>query len=205
MLLPLVTGKRLPTDVISGPAWWRTALLATTARVAFAAVLLPFFLISAASKLGGTPYAVGPDMPGMLLSLGAFHRLAPWTIDAATGAPLAGPFLSIALQVFVLAELMLPIFLVAGLFARVAAGGLIAVVVATAFVDILAHGAPPDAAGALFDASPFGGILDAAVLWVALLAVPLALGAGPCSLDAAWRRLRRGTHRAERTQVRERV
>lgn len=194
---PLLTDRRVRSDVIACPAWWQTALLATLARAAFAAVLLPFFLVSAASKLGGTPYSVGPDVPGTLLSLGAFHRLVPWTIDAATGMPLAGPLLSLGLQALVLAELVLPVLLVAGLFTRTAGGGLIAVVVGTALVDILAHGAPPDAAGALFDANPFGGIIDAAVLWVALLAIPLVLGAGPFSLGAAWRRLRRREDPAE--------
>ena len=140
-------------------------------------------------------------MPGTPLSLGAFHRLAPWTVDAG-GVPQAGPLLAIMLQIVVVAELLLPVLLVAGLFTRSAAGGLAGIVAATALVDLLAHGVPRDAAGMIFDSNPFGGIVDATILWAGLLAVPLALGPGLLSLDALrWRLRRRG--RNPTTRLRE--
>lgn len=174
------------------PKPWAVAGLATLARLAFAAVLLPYFLTSAATELGGTPYSVGPTMPGTLLSLGAFYHLAPSMVtDIGSGTynvPILG---SMFLHLMVFSEAVLPVLLVAGLATRTAAAGLVILIAVTTLIDIFAHDVPPEIIGTWFDANPFDEIADLRLLWGMLIAISLTLGGGPLSMDcliARWRR-----------------
>ncbi len=171
---------------------WVLSALGFQARLVFAAVLSTYFLISAASKIGGSDLSMGPDVTGTFLSLGAFYSLAPVQLEVAGGAP---AMLSIAVWIavhgLVMAEALLPVLLVVGLATRFAALGLIGLVIMTSAIDVFGHGAPPEAVGSLFDASPYDQILDLRLLWIMLLTVPAALGGGWLSIDVALRTLRR--------------
>ncbi len=171
---------------------WILSSLGFQARLVFAAVLCPYFLISAASKIGGSDLSMGPDVAGTFLSLGAFYSLAPGQLDANGGDPAMLPAaVRVAVYGLVLAEGLLPVLLVIGFATRFAAIGLVGLVIATSAIDILGHGAPPEVVGGLFDASPYDQILDLRLLWIMLLSVPAALGGGWLSLDLALGTLRR--------------
>ncbi|MEI4263913.1 hypothetical protein [Roseovarius sp. D0-M9] len=171
---------------------WILSALGLQARLVFAAVLGPFFLISAASKIGGSDLSMGPDVAGTFLSLGAFYSLAPGQLDAAGGDAAMLPIaVLIAVHTLVLAEALLPVLLVIGFATRLAAIGLIGLVITTSAIDIFGHGAPPEVVGGLFDANPYSQILDQRLLWIMLLSVPAALGGGWLSIDSALGTLRR--------------
>jgi len=170
------------------PSVWK--LSALSARLTFAAVLGVYFLISAASKIGGSDLLIGPNVAGTFLALGAFYELAPVALEAAGNDP-AGLSLPLRLRVqaLVLAEAVLPVLLVLGLATRIAAVGMIGLIAMTAMIDIFARDAPPEVIGALFDASPYDPISDLRLLWITVLAVPAVLGGGGLSLDPFLRRL----------------
>lgn len=165
---------------------WILSALGFQARLVFAAVLCPYFLISAASKFGGSDLSMGPDVAGTFLSLGAFYSLAPGQMDVAGGDPAMLPMANwVAVHGLVLAEALLPMLLVIGLATRFAAIGLVGLVITTSVIDIFDHSAPPEVVGGLFDASPYDQILDLRLLWIMLLSVPAVLGGGWLSLDGA--------------------
>ncbi len=163
---------------------WILSALGFQTRLVFAAVLGPYFLISAVRKIGGNTLSMGPDVAGTFLSFGAFYSFAPARLSAVSGDPAMLPIgVLIAVHGLVLAEGLLPVLLVIGFATRLAAIGLIGLVIITSAIDIFSHGAPLEVVGGLFDASPYDQILDLRLLWIMLLTVPAALGGGWLSID----------------------
>lgn len=152
------------------------------ARLVFAAVLLPYYLNSAATKPGEGVFGV------LAPSAGAFAQILPAVAERYVYDTAAIPFLPWHLIVIAgtLAEFVLPILIVAGLFARPAAAGMIAFVLVQTWVDVAFHGAVP---GVLFDGQP-GDLADQRLLWLFPLLVLAVRGAGAVSLDAFLLRLR---------------
>lgn len=162
---------------------WHQTGLTLAARLAFAAVLAPYFMSLAASMSGGSTLSVGPDLPGTLLSYGVVYQLAPW-LDPGKGPPDLSIMTSLLLHLSVLALAVLPPMLVAGLATRLAAAGMILLLAWITLIDIVAHHPPSEVLGVWFDTDPFGEIADLRLLWVMLIAIPLALGGGMVSMDA---------------------
>lgn len=164
------------------------AILCTSSRLVFAAVLLPWFLIGGVSKLGGFDLSVGPTTEGLPLALGAYYAYASGSVGAlSAGLPIFSPLTQAYVGAMVLAELVLPVLTVLGLWTR------LAVVLLALHQTILALVQPTGAAGALFDASPFDLFPDQLLLWFMLIAPVAFFGAGPLSMDAIlarWRRRR---------------
>lgn len=150
-------------------------VLPLAARAVFAGVLLAFFWRSAATKLGP-----GPFTP----SDGAFIQIFPRVVEAAgyDFAQLTAVHAAVVLA-GTWAEFLLPALIVAGLFTRLAAAGMIGFVVVMSVTDVLGHGVGGADLGAWFDGAPGALILDQRALWLLLLAVPLMLGPGRLSLD----------------------
>ncbi|MEQ6247389.1 DoxX family protein [Sulfitobacter sp. HNIBRBA3233] len=157
-------------------------LLPTLARFLFAAILLLYFWVSGLTKIGdGFAGLFSP-------SAGAYVQIFPRLMEAAsydtsqfawwqTLVVLAGTW----------AEFILPALIVAGLFTRLAALGMIGFVIVQSLTDLYGHGGWTDPAvtGAWFDRLPDGVILDQRALWIFLLLVLVFKGAGPLSLDRA--------------------
>lgn len=159
------------------------ALTVSLARLGFAAVLLPWFLIGALTKIAGLTLSVGPAAGVWPLSLGAYYAFVPGLI-AAGADPGAGQHAFVLAMT--LSELLLPPMVAAGIFGRLSAGLLIAHV----WIASIATGRL-FATGSLFDASPFDPGPDQVVLW-SLVLLPVAVhGAGPLSVDGLVARLRR--------------
>jgi len=86
--------------------------------------------------------------------------------------------------------LALPMMIVAGLFTRFAALGMIGFVIVQSLTDVYGHGVGGDDLGRWFDPASGALILDQRGLWMLMLAVLVAMGAGPLSLDrllSRWR------------------
>lgn len=160
------------------------SLLPVLARATLAAVLLAYFWASGLTKFEG-PFT---------LSLGAYAQIFPRAMEAAgydpgqmglwrTAIALAGSW----------AEMVLPALIVLGLATRAAAFGMIGFVLVQSLTDVIGHAAGPQTIGAWFDRASDGLILDQRALWVFLLIVLVAKGAGPLSLDRLW--LNRAAHR----------
>ncbi|KZY48796.1 hypothetical protein A3731_27245 [Roseovarius sp. HI0049] len=155
-------------------------LLPTLARVLFAAILLVYYWNSGLTKLGdGLPGLFNP-------AVGAYAQIFPKAAEAVTyditklslfhhAVVLAGTW----------AEFILPVLILAGLLARLAALGMIGFIVVQSLTDLFGHGglAHEGTLGAWFDKAPDAIILDQRALWVFLLLVIVVKGAGPLSLD----------------------
>lgn len=155
--------------------------LGAAARFVFAAVLFGYYWTSAVTKLGDGALGLGDGayvqiLPGRMAAAGydaTQIALVPWGLIVALGT---------------YAEFLLPALIVAGLATRLAAAGMIGFIAVQSWVDVAGHGADAATIGALFDRAPNAVILDQRALWLFLLAVLVAKGAGALSLDALLRR-----------------
>ena len=150
------------------------AVVTTLARVVFLAVLAVYYLNAAGMKTEG-----GFFTP----SAGGFAQIFPKAAEAALyDVSQMSVFQRLVVIAGMVAEYVLPVLLVIGLFTRAAALGAIGLVAVQTLVDVTGHGAP---LGQLFDSSI--GLLDERVMWVFLLVVLVLRGAGPMSVDRVFR------------------
>jgi putative oxidoreductase len=156
---------------------WFLGLLA---RFVFSAVLLVYYLNSAATKVG--------DGVAGFFSIGdnAYFQILPSVVEAYGYDASQVPFFPWDFIVIAgtYAEFILPILIVLGLFTRLAALGMIGFIVVQSYVDIAFHGADAATIGAWFDHLSNAAILDQRALWVFLLITLVVKGAGAVSLDA---------------------
>lgn len=153
-------------------------LLPSLVRLVFAGVLLIYFWNSALTKIGSG--ALGPLQP----SLGAYAQIFPRQMEA-VGYDVSqlGPFHWLVVTAGTLAEFLLPLLIVIGLFTRLAAIGMIGFTVVQSLTDIYGHGADAATVGGWFDRPSDALILDQRAFWVLLLLVLVIKGAGPLSVD----------------------
>lgn len=160
---------------------WFPGLLA---RLVFAAVLLVYFLNSAAKK-------VGEGVAGFFsVSDSAYFQILPPVIEQYNYDASKVPFFPWDIIVYLgtYSELLLPVLIVVGLFTRVAALGMIVFVCVQSYVDIAFHGVDARTIGAWFDRLSDAAILDQRALWVLLLVYLVIHGAGKVSLDYLFQR-----------------
>ncbi|MGF1594126.1 MAG: DoxX family protein [Kiloniellaceae bacterium] len=161
---------------------WFLGLLA---RFAFAAVLLVYYLNSAATKVGDGVlgfFSVGAN---------AWFQILPPVVEAYGYDVSQVPFFPWGIVVFAgtYAEFVLPVVIVLGLFTRLASLGMIGFIVVQSYVDIAFHGVDDKTIGAWFDRFSDAAILDQRLLWVFLLLTLVVKGAGAVSLDWVLRRI----------------
>ncbi|NBB49406.1 DoxX family membrane protein [Rhizobium sp. CRIBSB] len=144
-------------------------------RLVFLAVLVPYYINSALTKFDG-PLAIADS---------AYYQIALPAVDAAGGDVSAVSFFPWGLMVFFgsYGEVILPLLLVAGLFTRIAALGMIGFIIVQSVTDILVHNVDATTIGALFDRFPDSVILDQRLLWIFPLAYLAVKGAGLLSMD----------------------
>lgn len=153
------------------------AILPTLARFVFAATLLFYFWTSAGTKWDGTPFSPG---------VGGYAQIFPKVMETVGydisqmsvfhwGVVVAGT----------LAEYILPLLIVIGLFTRFAAFGMIGFVIVQSLTDLYGHGGieHTETLGVWFDRLPNGAILDQRAFWMVVLVTLVLKGAGPLSLD----------------------
>ncbi|KPF46577.1 DoxX family protein [Rhizobium sp. AAP43] len=155
--------------------------LGLAARFVFLAVLVPYYLNSALTKFDG-PFSVAD---------GAYYQIALPAVDAASGDVSAVSFFPWGAMVISgsYGEFILPLLVVAGLFTRITALGMIAFIAVQTLTDILVHQVDAATIGALFDRFPDSVILDQRLLWVFPLLYLAVKGAGFISLDKILRTL----------------
>lgn len=152
--------------------------VALGSRGLFVLLLLPYYFNSALTKIDG----VG-------LSAGAFAQILPPIAEQYVYDTAAIPFFPWHLIVWAgtLAEFVLPVLIVIGLFTRLAALGMIGFVLVQTVVDVAFHGA---ALGMLANGLP-NELIDQRLLWMALLVAMVFAGGGRLSLDRLIRRVAR--------------
>jgi putative oxidoreductase len=155
---------------------WFPGLLA---RITFASVLLFYFINSAKTK-------VGEGLSGFLqVQDNAYFQILPKVVEQfnydASQVP-AFPYQWIV-YAGTYSEFILPVLIVAGLFTRIAALGMVIFVLVQSYVDITAHGADEKTVGSFFDRFPDAAITDQRALWIFLLVYLFIYGAGKLSLD----------------------
>ncbi len=150
--------------------------LPTLARFAFAAVLLVYFINSASLKFEGSPFS---------LSFGAYIQiLTEAGLAAFDFEPANVPwYLKLVVYAGSYGEFILPVLVVAGLFTRFAAVGMMVFIAVQTFVDINFHGVDAATIGAWFDRDSASLIMDQRLLWFVLLLILVVRGAGPIALD----------------------
>lgn len=154
------------------------ALLATLARLVFAATLFMFFWKSAMTK-------IGPGIAGLFTpSSGAYVQILPVRMEAVGYDPAAlSPLEHVIVYAGTYGELVLPVLIVAGLFTRLAALGMIGFIAVMTATDVFAHQVDAATIGAFFDKDPGSLIADQRTFWVFVLLVSVLKGPGPLSLD----------------------
>ena len=153
------------------------AVLPTLARFTFAATLLIYFWNSALTKFDGSPFSP---------SIGGYAQIFPKAMEA-VGYDISQMTLFhwAVVVAGTLAELILPLLILIGLFTRLAALGMIGFVAVQSLTDLYGHGGIEHEAtlGAWFDNLSNGAILDQRLFWVTILLVLVFKGAGPLSVD----------------------
>lgn len=154
------------------------SLLPLVARLVFAGVLLIYFWASGLTKLGSGLF--GFLMP----SDGAYIQIFPRAAES-FGYDFSqfGAYHWAVVTAGTLAEFILPLLLLLGLFTRLAALGMIGFIAVQTATDVIGHGVAGDDLGAWFDRTADALILDQRSLWVFLLLVPLLMGGGRFALD----------------------
>ncbi len=149
------------------------------ARLVFASVLFFYFWNSAFTK-------VGDGFAGFLqVTDNAYYQIALPAVEAAGGDVSQVAFFPWGLIVTAgtYAEFALPVLVVLGLFARLAAIGMLVFIAVQSYVDITVHQVRVETIGAVFDRFPDGLIADQRLLWAFPLAYLVVKGAGVISLD----------------------
>ncbi|WP_417603007.1 DoxX family membrane protein [Primorskyibacter flagellatus] len=161
-------------------------LLPLLARFLFAAILLPYFWASAATKLGDGLFGF------LFPASGAYAQIFPKAFEAANyNTDNLGVFHWLVVVAGTWAELLLPLLIVLGLATRLAALGMIGFIAVQSLTDLYGHGgiAHEGTLGAWFDRAPDALILDQRALWTFLLVLLIIKGAGLLSVDRALFRL----------------
>ena len=155
---------------------WFPGLLA---RLTFASVLLLYFLNSAKTK-------VGDGLGGFFqVQDNAYFQILPKVVEQFGYDASQVPVFPYQWIVYAgtYSEFILPVLIVAGLFTRIAAIGMVVFVLVQSYVDITAHGADEKTIGSFFDRLPDAAIADQRALWIFLLVYLAIYGAGKRSLD----------------------
>ncbi|MEM7561462.1 MAG: DoxX family protein [Pseudomonadota bacterium] len=155
------------------------------ARLVFAFTLLVYYLNSATTKLGDGLFGI------FVPSANAFAQIVPPIAEHYVYDTSAIPFFPWHMIVIVgtVAEVLLPVLILVGLFTRLAALGMIGFVVVQTFVDVAYHLVK---LGGWFNPQA-SELLDQRVFWVFLLLLLVVKGAGSFSVDGFWRKAR-STH-----------
>ena len=156
------------------------------ARLAFAAVLFGYYWNSALTKIGDGPLGF------LRITDGAYVQILPSVMEAnGYDSSALGLQWHLVVALGTYAEFLLPVMIVAGLFTRLAALGMLVFVVVQSYVDVAFHGVDAETIGALFDRLPSSTIADQRALWAFLLVTLIVKGGGALSLDALLSRLLR--------------
>jgi putative oxidoreductase len=152
-------------------------LMGLLARLAFAAVLLMYFLNSAFTKFDGSLINIADA---------AYFQIVPPVVEAAGYDASAVAFFPWGLLVYAgsYGEIILPLLIVFGLFTRIAAIGMTVFIMVQSYVDINFHHVDAATVGSWFDNISGAAILDQRALWALLFGYLLLKGAGKVSLDA---------------------
>jgi len=157
--------------------------LPTFARFSFAAVLVCYFWNSAQTKLGGGFFGI--FNPGD----NAYIQVFPGKMEEyGYDITLFGVFDTLIVIAGTVAEFVLPLLILIGLFTRLAALGMAVFVAVQSYVDVTGHMVDDKTIGGWFDGPSGALILDQRLLWMLLFAILLVKGAGPISLDRLLRR-----------------
>ena len=117
-------------------------------------------------------------------TFGAYYQILPKVAESAQFDP---QMISAVWYPLVLlgswAEMILPLFILLGLFTRGAALGMIGFIIVQPLTDIFGHGADATTIGGWFDRVSDALILDQRLLWVFLLLVLVVQGGGRYALD----------------------
>ncbi|MGB5871731.1 MAG: DoxX family membrane protein [Albidovulum sp.] len=148
------------------------------ARFTFAAVLLVYFWNSALTKIGDGIFGFLHPTDG------AYIQIFPKAFEAAGyDSSQLGFFHWAVATAGTLAELILPLLIIIGLFTRLAALGMIGFTLVQSLTDVYGHMVGGDDLGRWFDGASGALVLDQRSLWVLLFATLVLLGSGPLSLD----------------------
>jgi putative oxidoreductase len=159
-------------------------LLGLCARLAFASVLLIYFLNSALTKIGsGFPAIFIPQD-------NAYSQIVPQVVEKFDYDASKVPLVPYGLIVFAgtYAEFVLPVLIVAGLFTRLASLGMIGFVAVMTYVDIFGHKVDAKTVGMAFDRIHDSAIADQRILWLFPLIYLVLRGPGWISIDGLFGR-----------------
>ncbi|MCT4656416.1 MAG: DoxX family protein [Cohaesibacter sp.] len=153
--------------------------LGFTARLVFSSALFFFFVNSAISKVGEGFFGIFSP------SAAAYAQILPHIAEAVVYDTSKIDFFPWTIIVIAgtVAELILPITILLGLFTRLSSLAFIGVIAVMTYVDIALHGVPSETIGAFFDQQHNAEIADLRILWLFPLFYLIIKGPGKISLD----------------------
>ena len=156
------------------------AILPLLARLVFVGVLFGYYWNSGLTKVGDGIFGI------LTPSSGAYVQIFPKAMEAVG-------YDTSQLTIFhwavvtggTIAEFVLPVLIAIGLFARLAAVGMIGFIIVQSLTDLYGHGgiAHEGTLGAWFDRMSDALILDQRAFWVLCLLILVFKGAGAISID----------------------
>ena len=157
-------------------------LLPLAARFTFVAVLFMYYWNSGLTKLGDGFFGF------LSPSVGAYAQIFPKAMEAVGyDTTQLSAYHWAVVTLGTVAEFVLPVLIIIGLFTRLASLGMIGFIVVQSLTDLNGHDKWGDGLvlGAWFDAPSNSLIMDQRALWVFLLLLLVFKGAGPLSFDRA--------------------
>ncbi|MCV6546015.1 MAG: DoxX family protein [Cohaesibacter sp.] len=153
--------------------------LGLVARLVFGSVLFFLFFNAGLGKLGEGFFGLFSP------SAGAYAQVVPHIAEAVVYDTSKIAFFPWTIIVIAgtIAEIVLPITILTGLFTRVSSLAFIGVIAVMTFVDITLHGVGAETIGAFFDQQHNAEISDQRLLWIFPLLYLIIKGPGKISLD----------------------
>lgn len=159
--------------------------LGLAARLIFASVTLNFFLASARTKVVDVTGSESAPLDYFTLEPGALAQIAPKALEhAGFDTSQVGFEIWLIAYAGTLAEFVLPVLLLFGLFTRLSALGMIGFIAVMTWVDVTGHGTVAFDTAKLFDRAPSDLIMDQRLMWLFPLIYLVVRGAGWVSVDA---------------------
>ncbi|MCV6575130.1 MAG: DoxX family protein [Cohaesibacter sp.] len=153
--------------------------LGLVARLVFGSVLFFLFFNAGLSKVGEGFFGLFSP------SAGAYAQVVPHIAEAVVYDTSKIAFFPWTIIVIAgtIAEIVLPITILTGLFTRISSLAFIGVIAVMTFVDITLHGVGAETIGAFFDQQHNAEISDQRLLWIFPLLYLIIKGPGKISLD----------------------
>lgn len=154
-------------------------LVGALARLTFFGVLFFYFWNSGKTKIGEGLFGIFNIQDSAYIQILGEEGMLAYEFDTAN----IPWYIDLVVFMGTMAEFVLPLMIVLGLFTRIAAAGMAIFIFVQSYVDIYIHKIDAGTIGTLFDREATSLVYDQRALWLFILAVLILKGGGNLSVD----------------------